>query len=207
MTQPWLQRWREGRIGWHEDDGNASLKKHWRSNGRKVLVPLCGKSVDLLWIAAQGNRVVGVELSDIAVAAFFAEQQLDYTTRDGELRIFAASQPDITIHCGDYFALTSLQCNAHFDRGALSALPPAVRPAYAAHTRSLLSDDAEQLIITLNYDQDIADGPPFSITDDELLSYWPNLECVATHDDIDNAPPKFIAAGLTELIEKVWRSP
>lgn len=206
VTQPWLERWQEGRIGWHEDGGNESLKKHWRANDRTVLVPLCGKSVDLLWIAAQGNRVVGVELSDIAVEAFFAEQQLDYTTRDGELRIYQASQLDIIIHCGDYFALTSVQCDAHFDRGALSAMPPALRPAYAAHTRSLLSDDAEQLIVTLEYDQGVADGPPFSIADEELLGYWPNLECVATHDDIDNAPSKFIEAGLTAMNEKVWCS-
>ncbi len=72
--------------------------------------------------------------------------------------------------------------------------------------RSLLSDDAEQLVITLDYDQSVAIGPPFSIDDEELLGYWPGLERVDRYDDTPNAPPKFLDAGLTEIVETVWRS-
>jgi thiopurine S-methyltransferase len=89
----------------------------------------------------------------------------------------------------------------------LVALPADARPAYAAHTNSLLTRDAEQLVVALEYDEQIAEGPPFSITADELLDYWPGLVCCDEHDDIANAPPKFIDAGLSELIERVWRSP
>ncbi len=206
MTEAWLERWQEGRIGWHEEEGNASLKKHWRGSGRTVLVPLCGKTVDLCWLAAQGNRVVGVELSDIAVEAFFEEQGLAYTKSADELPRYDANDIDITIYCGDFFALTSLQCDAHYDRGALIAMTADIRPAYAQHVSSLLTDDAAQLVITLNYDDNVAKGPPFSVEDAELLSYWPRLECVDVRDDIDNAPPKFIDAGLDKLVEKVWRS-
>ncbi len=206
MTEPWLERWQEGRIGWHEDSGNASLKKHWRASGRTVLVPLCGKSVDLAWLAAQGNRVVGVELSQIAVEAFFTEQQLDFEVRDGALRRFDAIGVDITIFCGDFMELDDVRCDAHYDRGALVALAAELRPGYAAHVRSLLSDDAEQLVITLDYDQSVAIGPPFSIDDEELLGYWPGLERVDRYDDTPNAPPKFLDAGLTEIVETVWRS-
>jgi len=60
MTESWLERWREGRIGWHEAEGNASLKKHWRAEGKRVLVPMCGKTVDMLWLEERGNSVVGV---------------------------------------------------------------------------------------------------------------------------------------------------
>ncbi|MDJ0814513.1 MAG: thiopurine S-methyltransferase [Woeseiaceae bacterium] len=204
--ETWLERWREGRIGWHEDEGNASLKQHWRASGRSVLVPLCGKSVDLVWLAAQGNRVVGVEVSQIAVEAFFAEQQLEHTVIDGSLRRYDAVGVDITIYCGDFMALNDVQFDAHYDRGALVALHADLRPGYAAHVRSLLSDDAEQLVITLGYDQSVADGPPFCISDEELLGYWPGLECVDHYDDTANAPPKFLEAGLDEVIEKVWRS-
>ena len=206
MAEQWLERWQEGRIGWHEDDGNAGLQRHWQGSGHTVLVPLCGKSVDLCWLAAQGNRVIGVELSDIAVKAFFEEQGLEYSISEGELRRYDARDVNISIYCGDFFALTSLQCDAHYDRGALIALPANVRPAYAAHVSSLLTDDARQLVITLNYDEDVAKGPPFSVEDAELLSYWPRLECVEARDDIENAPPKFIEAGLDRLVEKVWRS-
>ena len=150
MTEPWLERWQEGRIGWHEEAGNASLRRHWRSSGRTVLVPLCGKSLDLRWLAGQGNRVVGVELSEIAVQAFFTEQELGYTMTDDELPKYQADDLDIAIYCGDLFELSSLQCDAHYDRGALIALPPTMRPDYAAHVSSLLTDGAEQLVITLN---------------------------------------------------------
>ena len=87
-------------------------------------------------------------------------------------------------------------------RGAAAAQ----RSAYALHVRALLTDDAEQLVITLDYDDEIATGPPFPVGDDELLAYWPHLDCVEQRDDIANAPPKFLDAGLTELREKVWRS-
>jgi thiopurine S-methyltransferase len=206
VEQDWLERWQEGRIGWHEEDGNASLKKYWRATGRRVLVPMCGKTPDICWLAEQGNQVVGVELSALAIEAFFAEQELDYTVQNGEMRIYQAKDAAITIFCGDYFELKSITCDAHYDRGALIAINPAARPAYAAHTSSLLTADAEQLVVALNYDQKIANGPPFSLPDEELLAYWPNLVCIDQRNDIPNAPPKFIDAGLTELTEKVWRS-
>ena len=206
MQEPWIERWQEGRIGWHEAEGSASLRKNWRTTDRKVLVPLCGKSKDLKWLADQGNRVVGVELSELAVTAFFDEHALDYTVSDGRLPAYQATDIPITIYCGDYFELTQVQCNAHYDRGALAALPADVRTAYAAHTSSLLTADAEQLIITLEYDDTVATGPPFSISDEEVVSYWPDLVCVDRCDDIANGPPKFIKAGLESMMEKVWRS-
>ena len=206
MAEPWLDRWQEGRIGWHEEDGNASLKKHWRVTGRTAFVPMCGKSVDLRWIAAQGNRVVGVELSDIAIESFFAEQGLAFRIMEDELLRYDATGIDLSIYCGNLFDLTSICCDAHYDRGALIAVPAAQRSAYALHVHSLLTDNAEQLVITLDYDDEIAKGPPFPVGDEELLTYWPHLDCVEQRDDIANAPPKFLDAGLTELMEKVWRS-
>lgn len=206
MANPWIERWQIGQTGWHEAEGNAGLRKHWRGSGHTVLVPLCGKSVDLRWIAEQDNRVIGVELSSIAVESFFEEQGLDYSRSGGDLPRYDARGIDISIYCGDFFALASVQCDAHYDRGALIAMPPEMRPAYAQHVSSLLTADAQQLVITLNYDQQTANGPPFSVDDSELLSYWPGLARVEARDDIDNAPPKFIEAGLDELIEKVWRS-
>ncbi len=207
MGEPWIERWQEGRIGWHEAEGSASLRKNWRMTDRDVLVPLCGKSKDLKWLADQGNRVVGAELSELAVQAFFDENALDYTVSDGVLQAYQATDAAIAIYCGDYFDLTQVQCNAHFDRGALAALPAGVRAAYAAHTSSLLSDGAEQLVITLEYDQEVANGPPFSVLADEVLAYWPDLICIDGREDIANCPPKFIEAGLTSMRQKVWRSP
>jgi len=71
----------------------------------------------------------------------------------------------------------------------------------------LLENTAEQFVITLEYDQTVADGPPFSVSSTELLSYWPDLVRFDSHDDIENGPPKFRDAGLTEMVEVIWCSP
>ena len=206
LREAWIERWQEGQTGWHEPAGNASLKKYWRAKGHRVLVPLCGKTPDLRWLADQGNEVVGVELSEIAIKAFFDEQQLDYSVQDLELPAYQTADRSITIYCGDYFELTSVRCDAHYDRGALIAMPGETRASYAAHTSSLLQPSAEQLVITLEYDQSCTPGPPFSVPAEEVLVYWPELVCIDKRDDLENGPPKFRDAGLTEMIETIWRS-
>lgn len=205
MTESWLERWREGRIGWHEEDGNASLKKHWRAEGKRVLVPMCGKTVDMLWLEEQGNRVVGVELSDIAARAFFEENGLRYTVLEGALPAYTAEDRDITIYCGDLFEFDDSGYTGWYDRGAFVATPAEQRPAYAKRINALLAPGAYRLLITLEYDDDIATGPPFSISRDEILRYWPDLQEIDRYDDIDNGPPKFRDAGLKEMFESVWR--
>jgi thiopurine S-methyltransferase len=207
LVNQWIERWEKGNTGWHESDGNARLKQHWRGTAKHVLVPFCGKSRDLLWLEAQGNSVAGVELSELAITTFFDENGLEYTIRDGTLKAFQAKTRQITIYCGDYFALQTEPFDAHFDRGALIALPPDRRPAYAAHTSSLLTSAAEQLVITLEYDQKVIGGPPFSVLAAEVEQYWPTLRRVAAEDDIANCPPKFREAGLKKITEVIWRSP
>lgn len=207
MHEEWLERWRVGRTGWHEPDGNRNLQRHWRASGRRVLVPMCGKTPDLLWLEEQGNAVVGVELSRLAIESFFAEQGLQYTVEDGAVPAYRATARDITILCGDYFDVHGLGCDAHFDRGALIAMPPERRLAYVDKTNALLQGGAVQLVITVDYDQDVVAGPPYSVDDDELLGYWSRLQRVEAVDDMADAPPKFIEAGLAAMTEKIWRSP
>jgi thiopurine S-methyltransferase len=206
MANQWTERWERGQIGWHEAGGNASLKKYWQISGRHVLVPFCGKSKDLLWLESQGNEVTGVELSELAVRAFFAENRLEFTAEDGELKMFKAKARRITLFCGDYFALQTGPFDAHYDRGALIALPAERRPAYAQHTSSLLTDSAQQLVIAVQYDQNIASGPPYSVGADEIQEYWPSLRQVVSFDDIANCPPKFRDVGLEAMFEVVWQS-
>ncbi|MGI9248157.1 MAG: thiopurine S-methyltransferase [Woeseiaceae bacterium] len=206
MTEQWLERWRIGRIGWHEAAGNRSLQKHWTASGKRILVPLCGKTLDLIWLERQGNEVVGVELSEVAVKAFFDENEIAYSVVDGALTAYVADDRAITIYCGDFFEFTEGPFDGHYDRGALVALPAKMRRDYVEHIRSLLSADATQLVISLEYDESIACGPPFSIPADEILAYWSGLERVDAYDDIENGPPKFLEAGLDKMIEVIWRS-
>jgi thiopurine S-methyltransferase len=209
MAEDWLSRWEEGRIGWHEADGNASLKEHWPElpHGSRVLVPLCGKSPDVLWLGSKGHSVTGVELSEIAVRSFLDEASLEFTeSENGGLKIFRCADPDVTMVCGDYFSFTDDPFDAVYDRASLIALPSQIRPAYARHTTSLLKPGAGHLLVTLEYVQEAVGGPPFSVLADEVRSYWDHLERVSERNAIDGCPPKFRNAGLTDVTEVVWVS-
>jgi thiopurine S-methyltransferase len=169
-----------------------------------VLVPLCGKTPDLLWLEARGNSVVGVELAEVAVRGFFDDNSLECEPVGGDLPGWRAVGRDITLYCGDFFDFREGPFDAHYDRGALVALTRDLRERYARHVSSLLSDDARQLVITLEYDQSVCDGPPFAMTEEELLGHWPRLRRYASVDDTANAPPKFLEAGLQQMLEVVW---
>jgi len=203
----WLDRWATGRIGWHEAGGNAGLQAHWPVNAdaKRVLVPLCGKSHDLLWLAQREHEVVGVELAEKAIREFFADNDLGYQVESsGPLDCYSANDLPISLYCGDYFEFDAPPFDALYDRGALVAMPESVRPAYVEHTKKLLRPGAIRLLITLEYDQDIVPGPPFSVLPAEIGSYWDDLSRVEEVDDIETCPPKFRAAGLTEIKEVVW---
>ena len=213
MIEDWLDRWANGRTGWHEEDGNAGLKAHWPSidaeshRKNRVLVPLCGKTPDLLWLTGHGHEVVGVELSDIAIRQFFAENQLSYRVEKGQpLDRYCADDIPLTLYHGDYFRFEDEPFDALFDRGAMVAVPGTRRAAYVEHTRNLLLPDATKMIITLEYDQSVTPGPPFAVLPEELAAAWPDVRRAAEYDDIDNCPPKFRAAGLQEILEVVWVS-
>lgn len=207
MNAEWLDRWERGQTGWHEAGGNSALRKFWPglAAGSRVLVPLCGKSADLLWLAGQGYDVTGVELSEIAVRSFFAEAHIpfEFETVGGLLR-FRSLQNALTIFCGDYFQYADDRHDALYDRAALVALPAALRPRYVEHTKSLLKAEATQLLITLEYDQSGANGPPFSVLPDEVKGYWPGLRRAGDLSALASMPPKFREAGLSEFVEAVW---
>lgn len=209
MQEDWLSRWEEGRTGWHEPSGNAALQAYWPdlAAGTAVLVPLCGKSVDLAWLAARKLDVTGVELSRKAIEAFFAEQALSYASeRRGAFDVYRAETQPITLYRGDFFAFDAGPFDALFDRGALIALSPADRPRYVRKLDKLLRPDAFKLVVTLEYEQSLADGPPFSVLPGEMQRYWPGLERISAGNVIDDSSPKFRAAGLDSVVEAVWSS-
>lgn len=207
MTAEWLDRWATGRVGWHEEDGNAGLQSHWPGNtdAKRVLVPLCGKSHDLIWLARRGHEVVGVELAERAIHEFFADNDLAYRVESGELLdCYTTDDLPVSIYCGDYFSFDAAPFDALYDRGALVALPESLRPGYVEHTKRLLRPDAIRLLVTLEYDQSVVQGPPFSLLPSEIGAYWDDLVRVEEVDDLETCPPKFRAAGLTEIKEVIW---
>jgi len=188
----WLERWEKGRIGFHRADVNPRLVQHAHALNDvvRVLVPLCGKSVDLEWLAVQGFEVVGVELSEAAALAFFAERGFSPARR--ERGSFVEYQHGtVTILVGDFFA-TSAEGLGHFDgaydRAAMIALPAELRARYAAHLPKLLTPKAKLLLVTLFYDAE--GGPPFSVSPEEVRSAYAGARIseLSSDDARDDAP-------------------
>ena len=174
----WHQRWQDNQIGFHQAAPTPLLLKHWPSldvpAGAKVFVPLAGKSLDMPWFAAQGHRVLGVELSELAVAQFFAENGLRPEIRDTHYgRHYEAGGIELIL--GDAFGLDAdllRDCDAVFDRAALIALPPELRRRYANELYAKLPAGCRGLLITLEYPQAERDGPPFSVPGDEVRALY-----------------------------------
>lgn len=209
----WHQRWQENQIGFHQDAPTPLMLKHWPSLqvpiGARVFVPLAGKTHDMAWFATQGYRVLGVELSRIAVEAFFAEHQLTPTVRESRHgRHYQAG--NLELICGDAFALDEdalADCDAVFDRAALIALPPDLRRRYVRELYSRLPRKCRGLLITLEYPQHEKAGPPFSVTGEEVhVLYGPDWDVgLLERRDILQSQPKFVEEGVTALHTTVYR--
>ena len=205
----WHDRWENQDIGFHQADIHALLPKYWPrlelGSDASVLVPLCGKSLDMVWLAQQGHRVIGAELSQRAIDDFFAERGLTPTTRASGSFIVKSAGP-YELWCGDIFELpyeAVAGVAGVYDRAALIALPHALREQYAETLASLLPATARMLLITLEYEQAQMAGPPFSVQGDEVRALFSGnyacdeLEC----RDVLDGHPHFKQRGLTALRE------
>jgi thiopurine S-methyltransferase len=172
----WLKRWAEGEIGFHESAVNRQLQRYIFSlccAGGHVFVPLCGKSLDIGWLLKQGFKVSGVELSESAISELF--EGLGIRPQVSKFKNFTAYSADsITIYNGDFFALSSQHLgnvDCVYDRAALVALPRSMREKYTKHLQ-LISGKATQLVIIVCYGQQKLTGPPFSISKNDLETYY-----------------------------------
>ena len=212
----WRQRWQANKIGFHLEEVNPYLIEHWPrlaiAEGARVFVPLCGKSVDMRWLQEQGYQVEAIELSELAIEQFFAEQGLDCERdeSDGWLSFKAAN---LRIWCGDFFELSKEQIgpiDAVYDPAALIALPEEMRRAYVQQLLTL-TGPVPQFLITLSYDQGQMQGPPFAVSNSEVNVLYQAAygEITGPDVEIDVLPSHghFATRGLTGLHECVYLLP
>lgn len=209
----WHSRWETQQIGFHQATINPRLQAFWHTlalpAGSRAFVPLCGKSRDMLWLLEQGHRVLGVELSPIAVEAFFTENNLN--PNRSQHREFARwEQDEVCILCGDFFALTPQDLAdvvAVYDRAALIALPPDLRIQYAQHMTRLLRVGTKVLLTTIEYPQALVSGPPFSVEAQEVYRLYEanfSIECLQ-RQDVLAGNPRFLQNGITTVSEVTYR--
>lgn len=202
----WHRKWASEDIGFHEKATNPLLLKHFAAlalaPGERVFVPLCGKTLDIHWLLSRGHPVVAAELSRLAVEQLFDELGARPTvTACGATQHFGA--PGLDVFVGDIFELSAAQLGsvaAVYDRAAMIALPPATRERYAAHLLEITAG-APQLVVCMEYDQTLMDGPPFSVAGEEIVRHYRDRYRISHADAVE------IAGGFKGRIpatENVW---
>jgi len=174
----WLEYWENNETNWHSDVVTQELEEYLGllklEPGDTVFFPLCGKSLDMIYMLNRGFSVIGVELSEIGIKQFFHENGLDFTISEvGAFNLY--SSKNIEIYCGDFFSLTTKQLcgvKAVFDRKSLIALDRNLRQKYVKHLNDIISLGVRILLITLHYPQHQMSGPPFSVDKSEVESLF-----------------------------------
>ena len=200
----WLHFWENNETNWHSDTITQELAEYFElfelEPGDKVFVPLCGKSLDMIYIVNQGFSVVGVEVSEFGIRQFFKENDLKYTvTKVGDFDLY--SSENLEIYCGDFFSLTLKHLNnvkAVLDRKSLIALEPDLRQKYVKHLNDIISLGVRILLVTLHYPQHQMSGPPFSVDKSEVESLFSmtfETRELKSFNDIENGS-KLVRAGV-----------
>jgi len=208
----WKERWQRNEIGFHQEDFNPLLQKYWPglgvAPGARVFVPLCGKSRDMLWLAAQGHPVLGIEIVELAVRAFFDENGMTPTIV--EQRPFQRYQAgDIALLLGDFYSLAPADLagvGGVYDRAALIALPPSQRGAYVAKLAEVLPARVEMLLLSVTYPQEQMQGPPFSVPEGEVRELYEEhftVERLMQRDALARNP-RFRARGLRSMSAEAY---
>ncbi len=203
----WHERWAAGQTGFHQPRVHPALEIHEETflggEPRRVLVPLCGKSWDLDWLARRGHEVVGVELSERAVEQFHEEHDRTPTvSQEGPFTAWRSE--NLTLLVGDLFDLPERVGDRPFDRiwdrASMVALPPALRTRYTDVVRRV-GEGGRLLLSTLRYDPSVMSGPPFSVDPSEVQGAYPTAELIEADDTV---PPNFAARGHGVFEQRLW---
>ena len=186
----WHKKWASGQIGFHLSAVNPLLERHFSAlalpAGGRIFLPLCGKTRDIAWLLSRGYQVAGAELSATAVTELFSELGIaPQISPVGTCQRYSGEGIDIFV--GDIFSLNSEmlgQIDAIYDRAALVALPEALRQRYAAHLITLTAA-APILVVRYEYDQSLAEGPPFSVSEAELQKLYGSTYQLSTLESLD----------------------
>ena len=193
----WINRWENNKIGWHAEQVNRHLIKYLNKfdllTGESIFVPLCGKTNDMLFLLEKDLKVIGVEMSNIAIDQFFSENELDHIV--SKVDKFDLYEGDgIKLYCGDFFDLKSSHLEnvrAIYDRASLIALNEDLRQKYVKHLSDIIEFDARILLLTLFYPQHQRSGPPFAVSKEEVDQIFNgsfDIQELYFIEDIENEP-------------------
>ncbi|HEC58076.1 hypothetical protein LCGC14_0631150 [marine sediment metagenome] len=202
----WHNKWQNNQIAFHRSNPNPLLVAHFDAlsltKANTIFIPLCGKTLDIAWLLSKGYRVVGAELVESAIEQLFAELAMTpKVTVIGEIKHYSAQ--NIDIYVGDIFDITQTllgPVDAIYDRAALVTLPNEIRPQYYAHLMNI-TQQAPQLLIAYHYDQQLVQGPPFSISNQEVSQHYQKHYTLTLIESVDVEGGM---KGQCEATENVW---
>ncbi|XP_050992869.1 probable thiopurine S-methyltransferase [Labeo rohita] len=212
----WENKWQEGRIGFHNPEVHNLLEKNLNKAicGRKEVrffFPLCGKAVDMKWLADMGHTVVGVELSEKGIKQFFEEQNLAFIEEPVPAipgaKVFKSADGKISIYQCDLYKFSSAVAGKFggiWDRGALVAINPCDRQKYSTLLTSLMNNDCRYLLDTLEYNPELYKGPPFFVSGEDVKNLFGSGCDIELLESVDAFDEKFKSWGLDSMTEKVY---
>ena len=220
----WFDCWQNNNnLGFNQEKPNSTLimsfSKFFLPKKSRAFVPLCGKSIDMIWLLNQDIEVIGLELSPLAIQAFFEENNLTYTKKVlGPFKIWEADEKAISIIEGDIFLLEPIYIEKLkslnkwpfdfvYDRASIIALPPKTREKYYELYKRLMNDGSKALILTIEYESNHFEGPPFSVPEKEILNSFENIFNIEIlgNEKVKPTSPRFLESGLKEIGQKAYK--
>lgn len=170
----WTSVWEEGAIRFHQQNYNAQMMHFFDSidlKDKSVLIPLAGKTKDILYFLEKGAHVTAVEFYEGAVIDFFKENHLSYT-REGN--IFKGQH--IHFHACDFFELkTSRPFDVMYDRASQVVFSKETRDRYYSHVATLIDKKTLLYLGAINHKGPDDYGPPYKISVDEVKKYYEQM--------------------------------
>lgn len=165
----WHTLWEGEHLPFHKDEVNQDLPVYFPylrlPKQSTILVPLCGKSLDLIWLVQQGYRVIGIELVEDAVHQFAKEHSIQFAVDSlDDLKRYFTNNLEIWV--ADIFTMNKAlikSVDAIYDRAALVALPSQLRSEYVNICLNWLKSNGSILLKTMEYEQSQMEGPPYSV--------------------------------------------
>uniref|UniRef100_A0A8C7Z3E0 thiopurine S-methyltransferase n=1 Tax=Oryzias sinensis TaxID=183150 RepID=A0A8C7Z3E0_9TELE len=211
----WEERWQQDRIGFHQPTVHRMLEKNLDKvlNGRtgvRFFFPLCGKAIDMKWLADQGHSVVGVEISEKGIQQFFEENNMTFSEEPVPeipgAKVFRNPEKNISLYQCDLFQFSSSiagRFGGIWDRGSLVAINPKDREKYAALIVSLMDQDCRYLLDTFLYNPDQYRGPPFFVPDEQVRSLFGSSCNVELLQSVDALTDRQRDWGLDSFMENI----
>lgn len=191
----WSHRYESGQTPWIINHVHLALEKFFDKlnpggHPKKVLVPMCGMSVDMSWLADKGMEVIGVDISRQAVTSFVSQSGQDWTVAaapklGSDAQTFTRKDGKIKLYCGDVLKFTEKlegKFDMVYDWFGLHVLNPQKRLIYGKTLKKLLNPGGRLLLEAIAYDKNLLQDenfkppmpvpPPYSLTVEDIKAVF-----------------------------------